>query len=181
MTYELEEIKEIRRRMGLTQTELAKKSGVSQSLIAKIERGKIDPTYTKTKRIFDVLSNLTKERELKAEDVMNKKIISVKPGDLVKDVVKKMRKYEISQLPVIGKHVRGIISEGLILENMDKVNVKVEEIMGECPPIIPKKCSMEIVSNLLRYCPILLVIDNGNLVGVVTKSDIIRKLEVHRS
>lgn len=181
MQYELDEIKEIRKRMGLTQTDLAKKSGVSQSLIAKIESGKIDPTYTKTKRIFDVLMNLTKERELKAEDVMNRKIISVKPSDLIKDVIKKMRKYEISQLPVIDKNVRGMISEGLILENMDKVDGKVEEIMGECPPIIPKMCSMEVVGSLLRYCPILLVAENSSLIGVVTKSDIIRRLEVRRS
>jgi len=37
MPYELEEIKEIRKKFGLTQNELANRAGVSQSLIAKIE------------------------------------------------------------------------------------------------------------------------------------------------
>jgi predicted transcriptional regulator len=34
---------------------LAKFAGVSQSFIAKIESGKIDPSYSKVKTIFDVL------------------------------------------------------------------------------------------------------------------------------
>ena len=51
--------------MGLTQTDLAKKANVSQSLIAKIESGKIDPTFTKTKKIFETLSYLEKKEEVK--------------------------------------------------------------------------------------------------------------------
>jgi len=35
MDYELKEIKELRKKFNLTQSELAKKSGVSQSLIAR--------------------------------------------------------------------------------------------------------------------------------------------------
>jgi predicted transcriptional regulator len=41
--------------LGLTQGQLAKIAGVSQSFIAKIESGKIDPSYSKVKTIFDVL------------------------------------------------------------------------------------------------------------------------------
>ncbi|MBI2079314.1 helix-turn-helix domain-containing protein, partial [Candidatus Micrarchaeota archaeon] len=37
----------LRRKLGITQKELAKLAGVSQSLIAKIEMGKIDPAYSK--------------------------------------------------------------------------------------------------------------------------------------
>ena len=58
--YELEEIKKIRKKLELTQTELADRAGVSQSLIAKIEAGRIDPTYSKTKKIFAALSDLEK-------------------------------------------------------------------------------------------------------------------------
>ncbi|MBU4502216.1 MAG: helix-turn-helix domain-containing protein, partial [Nanoarchaeota archaeon] len=48
----LEEIKIRRNKIGLTQTQLARLAGVSQSLIAKIESKKIDPTFSKTKSIF---------------------------------------------------------------------------------------------------------------------------------
>ena len=60
MPYELSEIKKIRKNLGLTQTDLSKRANVSQSLIAKIEAGKIDPTFTKTKKIFETLNDLEK-------------------------------------------------------------------------------------------------------------------------
>ena len=42
----LQEIKHLRKKFNLTQGELAKLAGVSQSLIAKIESNKINPTFT---------------------------------------------------------------------------------------------------------------------------------------
>ena len=47
--FELNEISRLRKQLGLTQAELAKLSGVSQSLIAKLEAGKIEPSYSKAK------------------------------------------------------------------------------------------------------------------------------------
>ena len=38
-----EDIRRMRIRAGLTQKELAERAGVSQSLIARIERGSVDP------------------------------------------------------------------------------------------------------------------------------------------
>ncbi|MBI2647565.1 helix-turn-helix domain-containing protein, partial [Candidatus Woesearchaeota archaeon] len=65
MTYELVEVKKIRKKLELTQTQLANRAGVSQSLIAKVESGRIDPTYSKTKKIFSALSELEKKEEIK--------------------------------------------------------------------------------------------------------------------
>ena len=112
MPYTLEEIKEIRKKFGLTQGDLAKRANVSQSLIAKIEAGRIDPTYTKVKQIFAALDTLSKKVEVKADELMNDKIISVAPNDQVKEAITKMRKYNISQMPVIEEHKSiGIVSE----------------------------------------------------------------------
>ncbi|MFQ5647816.1 MAG: helix-turn-helix transcriptional regulator, partial [Candidatus Aenigmatarchaeota archaeon] len=41
---EITEIRKIRKKLGLTQSQLAQEARVSQSLIAKIEAGKLDPT-----------------------------------------------------------------------------------------------------------------------------------------
>jgi predicted transcriptional regulator len=84
----------------MTQQELAKKSAVSQSLIAKIESGRIDPTYSKVVQIFGALNSESKQSELKARDIMNKKIISITSDMTVKDAVHLMRKHEISQMHV---------------------------------------------------------------------------------
>src|SRR3990167_9417879 len=116
MTYELEDIKKIRKSLGLTQTELAKRAGVSQSIIAKIESGSIDPTLSKAKKIFEALSYFEKKHELKAEDIINKKIVDIKPSEYVKDAIKKIKKHNISQMPVIEDNkLVGLISESTLL------------------------------------------------------------------
>ena len=65
MLPQLEEIEKRRKILGLSQKELAKMVGVSQSMIAKIETGRINPSYTKTKDIFDLFESLEKKREIK--------------------------------------------------------------------------------------------------------------------
>ena len=57
MLPDLEEIQKRRRSLGLSQKKLASYASVSQSLIAKIEGGKIDPSYKNVKRIFKALEN----------------------------------------------------------------------------------------------------------------------------
>ena len=178
MTYELEEIKKIRKKIGMTQTELANRSGVSQSLIAKIESGRIDPTYTKTQKIFAALSDLEKKEEIKAGQIMAGKIISVAPADSIKEAIAKMKKSQISQLPVVEDHkLVGMVSESTILEAM--LNSKaghVREVMQEAPPIVSKATSIQVVSNLLRHFPMVVVSEEGNLVGLITKSDLLGKM-----
>jgi len=178
MTYELDEVKKIRKKLGMTQTELANRAGVSQSLIAKIESGRIDPTYTKAKKLFAALNELEKKEEIKAEEIMTAKIISVGPGESVKEVISKMRKFQISQLPVIEDHkLIGVASESTILEALLNSKAKeVREVMHEAPPIVSKKTSIQIVSSLLKHYPIVVVSEEGKLVGLITKSDLLAKL-----
>ena len=178
MPIELNEIKHVRKKFGLTQTDLAKKASVSQSLIAKIESGRIDPTYSKTKKIFDVLDSLTHEKEVKAEEVMNPKVISLHPDDNIKDAIKKIKQYGISQLPVLTDHkVIGTISEATLLDALlQKKGKIVRDVMDDAPPIVSKKASIKIVSNLLTFYPMVLVADDGKLEGVITKSDVLSKL-----
>ena len=178
MPYELTEIKKIRKSLGLTQTDLAKRAGVSQSLVAKIESGKIDPTFTKTKRIFKTLNDLEKKEEIKAEELMNKKIISVSPKNNIKESINKMKKFGISQMPVIDDlKVVGLVSETTLLDAlMNKKNKKISDIMEESPPIVSKTASIQIISNLLRHYPMVLVSESGKLIGLITKADLLGKL-----
>ena len=52
---DLSDIKRLRMKVGLSQTALAKKAGVSQAHIAKIESGKVDPRFSTVDRIFRCL------------------------------------------------------------------------------------------------------------------------------
>ncbi len=178
MPYELSEIKKIRKNLGLTQVDLAKRANVSQSLIAKIEAGKIDPTFTKTKKIFETLNDMQKKEEIKAEEVMRKNIITVSPNDDIKDSIQKMKKYNISQMPVIDNNEAiGLISESSLLDAlMGKKEKKVEAIMEDAPPIVSKNASIRVISNLLHHYPMVLVSEGGKLTGLITKADLLDKL-----
>ena len=162
----------------MTQTELANRAGVSQSLIAKIESGRIDPTYTKTKKIFAALSDLEKKEEIKAEQLMTNRIVSISPTNPIKEAIGKMKKSQISQLPVIDSHkLVGLVSESTILDALLNSKGKlVREVMQEAPPIVSKITSIQVVSNLLKHYPMVLVSEEGKLIGLITKSDLLGKL-----
>jgi len=178
MPYELSEIKEIRKKFDLTQSQLANRAGISQSLIAKIEAGRIDPTYSKTQKIFEAIDNLGKKKELKAEQIMAKHLISVKPNDDIRDAINKMKKANISQMPVIEEHKSiGIVSEAIILEALlNKKGSKIKDIMDDSAPVVSKNTTLNAISNLLRFYPMVLVSDGGELKGVITKADLLGKV-----
>jgi len=175
---ELTEIKKIRKSIGLSQIELANLANVSQSLIAKVEAGTLDPTYTKTKQIFEALENAGKKQEKKAEEVMAEKLISVKPDDNIKDAIKKMKKYGISQMPVIDDHKAvGLVSEAILLEALlEGTSTAIKDVMKDAPPLISKDSSIKVVSDLLKHYPMVLVGEKGKLKGAITKYDLLSKV-----
>ena len=61
MLPEIDEIQRKRKSLGLTQKELAALVNVSQSLIAKIETKKVNPSYRIVKKIFDTFEELEKK------------------------------------------------------------------------------------------------------------------------
>lgn len=178
METSLENIKIIRQKLGLTQTELANLSGVSQSLIAKIESKRVDPTFSNTKKIFEALSRIEKKNNPKAKDIMNKKVISVKAKDSIKEVIRKMKEHGISQIPVIDKNVKGIVSESSVLEQLeqgkDVKSMVAEEVMSDTPPTISEETDISLITNMLKYHSIILVSNYGKLTGVITKADILK-------
>ena len=176
---ELEQIKLLRRKLGLGQKELADKAGVSQSFIAKVESNNIEPTYNKAKRILEVLHEEEGKLESVAKELMHKKIIFADPEESVYAIIKKMKKHGISQVPVGNKNqVIGIVSESTILNNFDKnlANKKVEQIMSEVPPIVSLDTPKKVVIELLKVFSLILVGKQGEIKGIISKSDLLERI-----
>jgi len=178
----LDEIAKRRKMLGLTQGQLAKIAGVSQSFIAKIESGKIDPSYSKVKAIFDVLERLESRENYTAKAIFHEGVIGVQKGEKVSRAVDLMMQHGFSQLPVFdGEKCVGCISEKTILsqvtvaKDLSKLSQKnVEEIMEEAPPQIDENAPIPLISNLLHFYPAVLVTRKGKIVGIITKADLFK-------
>ena len=178
---ELLEVKRLRKKHNLTQTQLARIAGVSQSLIAKIEAGSIDPTFSHVRKILEVLHGKEQENEPKAEQLITAKIISARKQEQLSEVIRKMKANSISQLPVMeGSQVVGLVSETNIIEKIaegeNPNRLLVKEVMEEAPPIIVRTTPLSAVTELLRHSPLVIVAENGKPKGVITKADILRKV-----
>ena len=183
--YDVNNIGPIRRRLGLTQKELAKLSGVSQSLITKIEGKQIDPAHSKVLAIFEALENeMNKKEEVKtAREFMNKKIYSVSPSEKLDKVIQLMRSKGISQLPVFkGANSVGSISETMFMDWIQKYGdgigkVKVEEVMNDGFPTVPEGAGVEIIAKLLSHYNAVLVKNKSVILGIITKADLINSIK----
>ena len=172
-------IRKVRRELGITQEELARKAGVTQAYIAKLESGKVDPRLSTFNRILQAL--LECKRALpKARDVMSSPVISVKPYEKVERVIMLMNSHNISQIPVIsGNKVVGSVTERSLvrrsLEYEDIYDRKVLEVMDEPFPIVNEDEDLEVVKYLLEEHPAVLVQDKtGKVIGIITRVDIFK-------
>lgn len=182
MLPDLSEIKKRRKILGITQFKLARLSGVSQSLIAKLESGRLDPTYSNAKNIFLALEKLESSDSKRVKDVMSESLITVDSESLVKDAIKKMKRGNISQLPVFdGKNNVGSISEKTVLdkiekgENLDRLmEEKIRDLMDGPLPSVNYDMPIKSAASLLQYNQGLIVLRKGRFVGFVAKSDLLK-------
>ncbi|AMM54431.1 CBS domain-containing protein [Pyrococcus kukulkanii] len=173
------DIKKIRKELGITQEELARKAGVTQAYIAKLEAGKVDPRLSTFNRILRALIECQKAK-VTAKSIMSSPIIYVTPKDKVEKVVRLMKKHNISQVPVMeGDKVIGSVTERALvrksLEDEDIYSRTVEEIMEGPFPLVSEDEDLEVIKYLLEEHPAVIVQGkNGKPIGIITRSDIFR-------
>lgn len=178
------QIKQIRNSLGITQSALAKRSGVSQSTIAKIERCKIKGSYPEVVKLFEALEEEAEKRltKVRLRDISTKKVVGVQSEDQVKRASELMREHDISQMPVFdGDRVIGSISEKTILE-LVMAGMKIEEV-GRRPirsimdgpfPVVDEDVDKESVESLIIAEHAVLTTRNGKITGIVTGADLIQ-------
>lgn len=166
----------------MTQNELAKRAGVSQPLIARIEAGDVDPRLSTLRKIFDALEEVENENIL-VKDVMHYPVIHISPEDTVDRAVHLMEEYGFSQIPIISNGVPiGSISEDMIVKSMaDKKSSAISKMKsidlmeGSFPTVSPDN-DISIVSPILERSHAVLVMEKGTVVGVITKHDVMKLL-----
>jgi len=179
-----EEIQKRRKSLGLTQKQLANLAGVSQSLIAKIESGRMDASYGNVKSIFEALdreSHKLKQTKL-ARDISTKRIVGASKKDKVKKAVELMGKNGLSQIPVFDGDIPvGSITERTIADYLvQKKNpeqllaLPVESVMGDAFPQVSEDTPVEAIASLLQYHHAVLTTKRGRCTGIITKADLFK-------
>jgi cystathionine beta-synthase len=127
------------------------------------------------------------EEITKAEDVIkdhiDKPLIVARTEELVSHAIERMRKYKISQIPVmdINGFVGSLDESGLFqsyVSDKNSAERPIKEIMGKPYPIVQLGTSIEAVSKLFTRENAAVLIDLGNAkYHIITKYDIIGSIK----
>lgn len=167
-------LKDLRLEAGISQQEVARLAGITQAHVAKIETERVDPRISTVNKIISIL----REREIgiRCRNIMSKNIISAKLDESIEKVIKIMRSFNVSQIPVFhGKRLVGSIHEGTIMRNFDRKLklLKVRHILDKPFPMVNADDTIEILPSLLDFHPAVLVSNKGKVSGIITKSDLL--------
>lgn len=181
-----DDLRRLRKRYGLTQNVLAKKSGVSQSLISRIENKTVDPRLSTIRKIFEAIIYL-QNKEGTARDVMHSPVIIINALESVQKAIDLMKKNAISQLPVIkGNKIIGSIRESTLINRFSKskntetfFSSSVYNIMDEPFITIEPNITVDAVADLLlKGNPAIIVLEQKKIIGIITKIDVLSPLKL---
>jgi cystathionine beta-synthase len=105
-------------------------------------------------------------------------VISAKADDRVRDVIAMMKEHGISQVPVLdGGEVAGVVTEVVLLRYLASGDHSLSSTIrplaeGDYATVTPET-RVELVQGLLVDARMAVVLDQGALVGVITKIDLI--------
>ncbi|MFX0077308.1 MAG: CBS domain-containing protein [Candidatus Hermodarchaeota archaeon] len=173
------QLKDLRKRLNISQKELGEKLQISQSTISRIENGTMDPPYSKFKLIYEFLVKEKRSRKKSkkhAIDILTPDIISIKPQSTVKDAVELMTKYNISQIPILdnNQNFGSITSKKIqkyITDDPIILNLKVTDIKELPFPEVEKNWNVKDISSLLLNYPAVLVKEDKRFIGIITDSN----------
>ncbi len=171
-------IKELRKKLGMSQRDLGERAGVTQAHIAKIESEKVDARLSTVNRIITVLES--NQIKTQCKNFMTKHIISISPNGDVSKAIHLMRRHGISQMPVTQNNIPvGSIEESTIIKNLDKnlSKKKVRDIMEDSFPMISPNDTVEVAKSLLDFHHAVLITEKSRPVGIMTKSNLINPVK----
>jgi cystathionine beta-synthase len=128
----------------------------------------LDPAQTCVRDILDAKASPNRP-----------KILSVEEGELVRKAVGLVRAYDVSQLPVFrGAEVVGTVFDAelfkTVLEDTAALDAPVKKVMHKPLPLVaPDEPIAKITRLLADRNPAVLVKDDGHIVGILTRFDLI--------
>jgi predicted transcriptional regulator len=158
--------------LGFSQYKVAKRIGVSQAHLSKIENNKVDPRLSTVNKLLELYG-----AKKQVGHVMCSTVFSARSIDSIRHVAEVMKLHNISQLPIIdsGIVVGSACEEDIIINLREGLGDKsVGSIMGSPFPIVHVDEPIKKVKNLVMDSKAVLVSKRGRVVGIVTKYDLLK-------
>ncbi len=173
MIVSIKELRQYRIDAGYSQAELALEVGVTQSYIARMEKGNLDPKYSIVCAIVEVVKGL---RNLTCGDVMNNTPATSDARQSVSMAKDLMKRRHVTILPVLkGARVIGCITDIDISRNehLNLNQLSVEAILNPLGiPIVDEQTPILTVIPLLDTYQAVVVQSAGRLIGTISRGDI---------
>jgi len=181
---QVSDIRKIRKMLDISQTSLAKESGVSQSTIAKIETGRISASYSTVVSLFETLDRLQHDsrKDATASDVYSTNVMSIQSGERIRNAMELMKTTGFSQLPVftddrpVGsiseRKIFGLLKDGRTMDELK--DIPISNIMDESFPAVSESTSITTLSDMLSSNDAVLVMKKGKVIGLVTNADMLK-------
>lgn len=175
-----DEVRALRRRLSLTQAQVANAAGVSQPLVARIENGTVDPRLSTFTKVLEAL-NRAERKGVLLQEVMTTPVTSVRATESLSSAIRTMREKGISQLPVLSKGLPvGSLSDRIVVHALSLASdadqlarQNVAEVMGQPFPTAAPDMSVDQAYRVLEDQPAILVMARGKVVGIVSKADLL--------
>lgn len=106
------------------------------------------------------------------------KLVSVSPEETVTEALQKLDEYNLSNLPVIDDNKSvGCINDAevmsLVIEDSSVMDKKVKDVMGKPLPVLDELDDIKHAISSLKKSPAVLVTQFGNIVGILTRHDVL--------
>jgi len=174
------ELKEWRERLGITQAKASDAVGITQSYLARIESGHSNPSYNLILKLADFYNSVEGAKEETIKDKYHKGIDYVDATDTLEKVASLMKWKGYSQVPVFRNgHSVGSINEMQVnaqiheLGRETAMRVVVSDVMSAPYPELDEDSPLSLAASMLKHVPLILVKRGQNLVGVLTRSDLL--------
>jgi predicted transcriptional regulator len=183
----VEDLSDIRRRrlaLGIPVRELARAVGRSVATVSRIERGRIRPSYELAQGLFSYLEAREGEAtpDLQARDVMNTQVVTLDENSTLGAAASLMEQKGYSQFPVVdGGRVTGSLSDVALLRALAdprRRRERVRSIQEPAYPQVGEEFPADLLASLLGRYPAVLIVERGEIRGIVTKMDLIRGLRL---
>jgi cystathionine beta-synthase len=152
----------------------------AQKYLSKI----FDDEWMRSNGFLDEEDPLGTVRDLLAHK-RQRSIISAQRGDSMRNVISLMKEHGISQIPVMdGGRLSGLVSEidllNYLLQNPGSMDVAADDLIEADYATVTPQTKIKLLKNIFNEAKLVCVLERDDLVGIISKIDLIEYLASKR-